>query len=131
MAPAGQEREVALDLALDVSAGAAEKSAVGADRIETHGDGFRRSRALCRAPCRGPPQTTAELLQEECRALGRSKQQQRVDVRYVDALVEEVDGEDDVDASRREIAQRVRSLVSGCRPRPRRPRSRPPGTAPP
>ena len=46
-------------------------------------------------------QAAAELLQEQGRALGRPQEQERVDVRHVDALVEQVDGEHDVRLARR------------------------------
>ena len=66
----------------------------------------------------GAAQAAAELLQEERRALGRAQQQQRVDVRDVDALVEQVDGEHDVDSSRRRgrAAPPVRSSVGTVAP---------------
>ncbi len=73
-----------------------------------------------------------ELLQEERRALGRAQQQQRVDVRNVDAFVEQVDGEHDVDSSGVEVAQRAPFVrPSGCRPRSRPPGSQRRGTARP
>ena len=45
------------------------------------------------------PQAAAELLQEDGCALGGTEQQHGVDVGHVEALVEEVDGEQRVDAS--------------------------------
>ena len=111
MAARRQEREVVLDLALDVAPAAAEQraeapieaelAAMVADEVE---HGAERLSA-------GASQPAPELLQEEGRALGWTQQQQRVDVRDVDALVEQVDGEDDVDSSGIEIAQRRRAFV--------------------
>ena len=81
----------------------AELAAMVADEVE---DGAERLSAVAR-----PSQATAELLQEERRALGWAQEQQGVDIRDVDALVEQVDGEDDVDSAGVEIAKRRRSFL--------------------
>ena len=88
-----EEREVPLDLLLQVLSAATEQcpvaeveselAAMEADEVE---DGAFRLAG-------GSAQASAELLKEQRRALGRAQQQQGVDVRHVDALVEEVDGE--------------------------------------
>ena len=76
-----------------------------------------------------PTQASAKLLEEQRRAIGGAKQQQRVDGRDVDALVEEVDREERVDASGREVCQRSRlARCRGCRPIRRPPESQLPGT---
>ena len=59
------------------------------------------------------PQATPELLQEHRRALGRPKEQHSVDRGNVEALVEQVDGEDDVDRAVAQRAQRVLPVRRG------------------
>ena len=55
-------------------------------------------------------QAAAELLQEDGGALGRPQEEDRVDLGDVDALVEQVDGEEDVDLA---VARRLaRALVA-------------------
>ncbi|MEI2699996.1 MAG: hypothetical protein V9E94_17270 [Microthrixaceae bacterium] len=117
-----QERELRLHRSFDVAAGAAEQGpvaaveaellAVGADEVE-----HRAVRLVLRSA-----QASAELLEEQHRALGGSEHQHRVDVGEVDAFVEQVDGEHDLHVACRQVAQR-RSLVrrGGSRPRSRRP----------
>ena len=75
----------------------AELAAVRADEVEHGADGLVRRHA----------QAAAELLQEQGGALGRSEHEDDVDRRDVDALVEQVDREDDLDAARGEVAQRT------------------------
>ena len=75
MAPAGQEREVTLDLTLDLTAGAAEERAqfsveselatMVSDEVDDGAEGLATR----------TPQASAELLQEQRRALSRTKQQ--------------------------------------------------------
>ena len=67
----------------------------------------------------GLPEPAPQLLEEQRRAFGRTQQQQRVDGRDVDALVEEVDGEDDAHAAVGEVAQRRPPLVRTARRRER------------
>ena len=105
VAARGQEREPVLDLPLDVRAAAAEQrpeapvepelACGAADEVE-HGADRLAGRL---------PQPASELLEEQRRALGRAQHQQRVDGRNVDALVEQVDGEDDADAPAGQVAQ--------------------------
>jgi hypothetical protein len=59
----------------------------------------------------GLPQASPQLLEEERRTVRRTEQQERVDVRYVDALVEEVDREDDAHLPVRQVAERRSPLV--------------------
>ena len=99
--PAGRNGKPRLDLLREVLAAAAEQRPEAPVEPELRAMAGRRSRAPCRPSCRASAQSAAELLQEERRAVGRAQQQQRVDGGHVDALVEEVDGEDDVDAPRR------------------------------
>ena len=56
-------------------------------------------------------QPSPKLLQEKRRAICRAKQQQRVHGRYVDALIEEVDGEEHIDAPSGEICERSGPLL--------------------
>src|SRR5438876_5247246 len=56
-------------------------------------------------------QPPPKLLQEKRRTICRAKQQQRVHGRYIDALIEEVDGEEHVDAPGGEICKRFRPLL--------------------
>ena len=76
-----------------------------------------------------PTQASAKLLKEQRRAVGRTKQQQRVDGGNVDALVEQVDREQRVDAPRGQILQRGGPFThQGCPPRRRRPEPQTSGT---
>ena len=91
-----QEREPLLDVALEPAPAApgegavanveAELAAMLTDEVER-----RQHRLAPRAA-----QTAAELLQEDRRALRRAEEQHRVDLREVEALVEEVGGEEAV-----------------------------------
>ena len=91
-----QEREAALDVAFQSAAGLpgqgpqpmveAELLAVVPDEVQD-----RQNRLVP-----GSTKPTAELLQEQRRALGGAQEQHRVDVGNVQALVEEVGGEQGV-----------------------------------
>lgn len=59
--------------------------------------GGRRSPARSTQSCPAPSAATAELLKKDRRALGGSQEQHRIDVGDVEALIEQVDGEDDVE----------------------------------
>src|SRR5262245_37008137 len=64
-----------------------------------------------------PSQTTAKLLQEERRALGRAQHEQRVDRREIDPLIEEVDSEQDGDAAMSKIQECLPAFLPGrCAP---------------
>ena len=52
-------------------------------------------------------QAAAELLEEDGRALGRPEEEDGVDLRHVDAFVEEVDGEETLTVPARSVAQRA------------------------
>jgi hypothetical protein len=56
-------------------------------------------------------EAAAELLEEQRGALRRAEHQQRVDSRDVDALIEQIDGEQHRDPTSGEIVQRLPSLV--------------------
>lgn len=113
VASSRQEREALLDLPHQVLAGAAEQRAQAAvepelatmlaDEVE-----HRAQQLAIRAA-----QAAAELLDEQRRAVGRAQQQERVDARQVDALVEEVDGEQHLQAAVAEVAQRLLALRGG------------------
>ena len=64
-------------------------------------------------------QASPKLLQKKRRAIRRAKQQERVHGRYVDALIEEVDGEEHIDAPSGENVERsgplfVRAVGPHC-----------------
>jgi hypothetical protein len=92
-----REGEVSLDLAFEAAASVAreraelrveaELLAVVSDKVEDREHGL----------VAGTSEAPAELLQEDGRTFGRSKEQDRVDVRQVEALIEEVSGEEHVD----------------------------------
>ena len=52
-------------------------------------------------------QAAAELLEEHDRRLGRAQHQHRVDLGHVEALVEQVDGEDDVELAVAQLFDRL------------------------
>ena len=92
-----QPREALLDLAQDLPAGAAEDGAEAAVEAElgVHvADEVERGEALLAV---GQAEAAAELLEEDGGALGGAEEEHGVDLGDVDALVEDVDGEDDVD----------------------------------
>ena len=61
------------------------------------------------------PKPSAELLEKKRRAVSWAKHRERVDVRHVDALVEQVDGEDDRTAAGVEITQALAGVRRiGC-----------------
>ena len=118
--PAGQEREAELDLLLHLGPRGAGDRAVAqveaelpvrlADEVE-HGHAVLALVA---------PQAAAELLQEDEGALGRPQEQDRVDLREVDALVEQVDGEERPDLAGPQVRRAPPcGLAVGCPPRPR------------
>jgi hypothetical protein len=59
---------------------------------------------------------TAELLEEQRRGLRRTQEEHRVDLWDVEALVEEVDGEEHLDLAGTEAADRVRSRLGRVPP---------------
>ena len=59
-------------------------------------------------------QSPAELLEEDCGALGGSKEQQCVHFGEVHALVEDVDGEDDLEVAAPERCDDVATLLARC-----------------
>ncbi len=59
-------------------------------------------------------QASAELLEEQRRALGRAQHEHGVDVGDVNAFVEQVDGEHGLHVARGEVAQRCFALGSGA-----------------
>ena len=61
-----------------------------------------------------PAQSSAELLQEQHRAVGGAQQQQRVDHGDIDALVEQVDREHRLHPTIGQVAQRRLALVGGA-----------------
>src|SRR3954464_1628349 len=60
----------------------------------------------------GLPESPSKLLKEESRAIGRSQEQEGVDARHVDALVEEIDRKDNANAALGEILEGSDALVA-------------------
>jgi hypothetical protein len=81
----------------------AELLAVVADEVE------HRAQALAVAA----PQPTPELLEEQGRAVGGPEQEQAVHAGDVDALVEQVDGEDHLDFSAGQLGEGLAALLTG------------------
>ena len=104
-----QKRETLLDLALQRLAADAGHALETVDRNGTHGVGARRSPARSARSCPGEPEAAAQLLQEDSRALGRAQEQHGVDLGDVEAFVEEVDREEDVDLA---VAQRGQGVAA-------------------
>jgi hypothetical protein len=63
----------------------------------------------------GLAETASELLQEERRTVRWTEEQEGVDVRDVDALVEKVDREDDAHLPIRKVVQRCAALFPTAR----------------
>ena len=121
----GQEREVSFELLLQIMTATAEQRAVpqvepelaSVQTNEVEHGAFGLS--VCAA--QSPP----ELLKEQRGALRRAQEQERVDVRHVDALVEEIDREEGGDTPVSEISQgRTGALPGWSRPTPHEPLSR-------
>ena len=79
---------------------------MSADEVENRAHGL----VVC------DPQTATELLEKQRRALGWPQHEHDVDGRYVDALVEQIDREHDLDSSLGETAQRIAAFVAGVSP---------------
>lgn len=58
-------------------------------------------------------QTAAQLLEEDGRALGRSKEEDGVDLGNVHPLIEQVHREQDVDLPRAQLPEGVGAVVAG------------------
>ena len=84
----------------------AELAAVAPDEVEHRADGL----ALAQ------PQAASELLQEQRRAVGRPQHEQGVDGGHVDAFVEEIDREDDVDRPSARSRRAARRSSGGLSP---------------
>ena len=79
--------------------------------------GGPRSRARCTRTCPAPAQTPSQLLNEQCGAVRGPQHEQGVHSWHVNALVEEVDGENDSHPTGRQIAKgRAPLLVGRIRP---------------
>ena len=94
-----QEREAGLDLLGDLAprrVGDGGEPLVEPELLVLPADEVEDGQAVL---VRAVPQSSAELLQEHGGALGRPEEQDRVDGRHVDALVEQIDGEHDVDVA--------------------------------
>ena len=123
--PAGRNGNCVLHGAFDVAAGTAEQGAVAAVEAELLAVGADEVEHGAERLARRLAQASPELLEEQGRALGRAQHQDGVDVRNVDALVEQVDGEHHPDPTGGQVPQRGLALgVEGCRPRRRRRRCR-------
>ena len=114
VAAGGQEGEALLDLLAEVLAGAAEQRAETAVEPELLAVVAHEVEDRAQRLARRPAQSSAELLQEEHRAVGGAQQQQRVDHGDVDALVEQVDREHHLHPPVGQVAQRRLALVGGA-----------------
>lgn len=113
VAAGGEEGEGLLDLGGHLVAGAAQEGAeaaveaefgaVVADEVQDGAGGLGGVAA----------EASAQLLEEQGRAVGRAEHQEGVDGGDVDALVEQVDGEHDVHASVGQVAQGLAAIVVG------------------
>jgi hypothetical protein len=114
VAARGQVRKAFLDRLLEATPGAAEKGSIPSVEAElppVHPDEVEH-RAYRLAF--GQPQATAQLLEEECRAVRGTQQQKGVNGGNVDTFVEKVHGEDDLKSSRFEVDKCPRTLVVRC-----------------
>ena len=98
MAAGREEGELELDFPLYVSARTTEQGSVAAVEAKLLAVRADEVEDSTEALAGGLAQATAELLQEERRALGRAEHQHRVDCRDVDAFVEQVNGEHRLDS---------------------------------
>ncbi len=112
MTASGQERELLLDGALDISSSAAEERSVPA--VEAELPAMRANEvqdgAMTLVGCL--PEAPAELLNEQRRTLRRPQHEHRVQHRDIDTFVEEIDREDHLHAASRQVAQRSFSIGS-------------------
>ena len=105
-----EEREALLDLSLEVAATATQEgaeTAVEAELLSMMAHEIE-NRALQLAVTLAQP--SSQLLEEQRGTVGRAQQEQRVDDRHVNAFIEQVDGEEHVDAARRQIFERALAL---------------------
>ena len=90
-------REALLYVTLDLAAGSAEdraESTIEAELPVHVPNKVEGGEALLAF---GQPQAAAELLEKDGGAFGGPEEEDGIDLRYVDALVEQIDGEDNVD----------------------------------
>ena len=114
LAAGRQEREPSFDLALEAPTSLAGQRAqllveakllaLVSDEVEDGQHGLVGRAA----------KSATELLQEDRGALGGAEEQHRVDVGQVEALVEQVGGEEDVDSARLEVLKCALAVCRGC-----------------
>src|SRR4051812_43411877 len=113
MTASRQGGEVLLHLALET----ATRGAVQRTEAEVEAEllVLRADEVEDRQSClgRGQPETSSKLLQEDRRALGRPEKEHSVDGRQVEALIEEVNGEEDVHFAVAEGSQCRGSFLAG------------------
>ncbi len=113
VAAGGQVGEALLDVGLQLSPGAAEHPPVAEVEAELLGlvaDEVQDGEDVLAF---GAAQASTELLEEDGGALGRAQHEYDVDGGDVDALVEQVDGEQDLHTSVAEVVQCLASLIVG------------------
>ena len=113
MAARRQEREALLNLPLKVASTATQQGAEAA--VETEFLSVMaheiENRALPLAIALA--QSSSQLLEEQRGTVGRAQQEERIDDGHVNAFIEQVDGEEHVDAACREVLERVLALGRG------------------
>lgn len=105
--------ETLLDLALEAGPRRARQrseSKIEAEALVLLPDEVERGEAVLSFH---QPQAAAQLLEEDGRALGRSKEEDGVDLRNVHAPVEQVHREQDVDLPRAKLPEGVGAIVAG------------------
>lgn len=115
----GEIREAAVDLLFDLAArGTGERpiAQVEAEIAMSVANEVEHRQAVLVA---APSQTAAELLKKDERALGRPEKEDRVDLRHVDAFIEDVDREEAVDLAVAQAPERAIAYVAVRRPQHR------------
>jgi hypothetical protein len=105
-----QIRKASLDLADEVLSRTAEKCPEPSVEPELLAMMANEVKHCADVLLRSQPKTAPELLEEQCRAVRGTEQQQSVDDWDVHAFVEEVDGEHDADPSGGEVDERLPAI---------------------
>ena len=110
----GEVGEAGDDVAFEFSSGAAQEPSeplVEAELLVLIADEVEDGQHVFASALAEP---ASELLEEDRCALGRAQHQHDIDGRDVDALVEEVDGEQDLHVAGAEVARGLTSIVTRC-----------------
>jgi hypothetical protein len=109
-----QERKPLLNLSLKVATTAAKQGAEAAVETEFLSVMAHEIENGALPLAMALAQSSSQLLEEQRGTVGRAQQEERIDERHINAFIEQVDGEEYVDAARSEVIERVLAFDRGC-----------------